>query len=59
MKLPLKTLKALISGRKEAVVHENLTMSDDELDDMNYKGVRPIMMHYVHGGPAPSRSERS
>jgi hypothetical protein len=59
MKFPLKTLKALISSRKEAVVHENLTMSDEELDDMNDKGVRPIMVHYVHGGPALSRSERS
>jgi len=48
MKLPLKTLKTLISGgRKEAVVHENLTMSDDELDEMNYKGVSPIVIHYV------------
>jgi hypothetical protein len=60
MEFPIKMLKEMISNRREAVVQENPGMIDEELsmDKMNYKGVCPIMVLHVHGGPALSRKER-
>ncbi|KAG0695936.1 hypothetical protein DFH29DRAFT_879715 [Suillus ampliporus] len=57
MKFPLKRLKGLISSRRDAAGQENLG-EDDELESMEFKGVRPIMVLHVHGGPVLSRKER-
>ncbi|KAG1745210.1 hypothetical protein EDB19DRAFT_1693054 [Suillus lakei] len=58
MKFPFKMLKAMISSRREAAGQENLGKDDTELDGMGFKGVRPIMVLHVHGGPGLLRKER-
>jgi len=59
MKFSVKLLKTMISNRREAAVQENLGIAKAEVDDTGYKGVHPIIVLHVHGGPALSRSDRS
>ena len=57
MELPVEQLKAMINCRWKAAGKSGTAKA--ESNDMNYKGVLPIMMLRVYGGPPLSHSDRS
>ncbi|KAG2032151.1 hypothetical protein BDR03DRAFT_970798 [Suillus americanus] len=57
LNLPLTLLKAMISSRQGAAGQNNLSGKNDE-DNVESKGVRPLMVFHVHGGQPLSGEER-